>query len=113
MAPSLADGPHNVPVMGERGRHRPSHVGEATKLADVAARMAAVGIAPQGRGLYFGSLPTSKREAGLVGKRRGQEAAALDAAGTALGSVGMLAFAAVVWWIVERRRRPRREAKRF
>ena len=43
-----------------------------------------------------------KREAGLVGERRGQEAAALDAAGAALGAVGMLAFAAVFWWIVER-----------
>ena len=34
-----------------------------------------------------------KREAGLVGRRRGQQAAALDAAGAALGSLGMLAFA--------------------
>ncbi|MGJ4942133.1 DUF3147 family protein [Bradyrhizobium sp. HKCCYLS1011] len=34
-----------------------------------------------------------KREAGLVGIRRGQQAAALDAAGAALGSLGMLAFA--------------------
>ena len=36
-----------------------------------------------------------KREAGYSGKRRGQEAAALDAAGAALGAVGLLAFAAV------------------
>ncbi len=35
-----------------------------------------------------------KREAALAGARRGQEAAALDAAGAALGSLGMLAFAA-------------------
>jgi len=34
-----------------------------------------------------------KREAGVVGVRRGQQAAALDAAGAALGSLGMLAFA--------------------
>ena len=34
-----------------------------------------------------------KREAGLAGERRGQEAAALDAAGAALGAIGMLAFA--------------------
>jgi uncharacterized membrane protein len=33
-----------------------------------------------------------KREAGLEGQRRGQQAAALDAAGAALGSIGMLAF---------------------
>ena len=34
-----------------------------------------------------------KRKAGLAGERRGQEAAALDAAGTSLGAIGMLAFA--------------------
>lgn len=34
-----------------------------------------------------------KREAGLSGIRRGQQAAALDAAGAALGSLGLLAFA--------------------
>jgi hypothetical protein len=33
-----------------------------------------------------------KREAGLEGRRRGQQAAGLDAAGAALGSIGMLAF---------------------
>jgi len=34
-----------------------------------------------------------KREAGLKGTRRGRDAAALDAMGAALGSVGMIAFA--------------------
>ena len=34
-----------------------------------------------------------KKEAGLDGTRRGEEAAALDAAGTALGALGTLAFA--------------------
>jgi hypothetical protein len=43
-----------------------------------------------------------KREAGFAGERRGQQAAALDAAGAALGALGMLAFAAVFWWLVER-----------
>ncbi|AHY49516.1 hypothetical protein BJS_02356 [Bradyrhizobium japonicum SEMIA 5079] len=38
----------------------------------------------------------------VLGITRGKEAAALDAAGAALGAVGMLAFAAVFWWIVER-----------
>ncbi|MGM4967793.1 DUF3147 family protein [Tardiphaga sp. 1201_B9_N1_1] len=37
-----------------------------------------------------------KKEAGLTGDRRGADAAALDAAGAALGSVGLMAFAAVV-----------------
>src|SRR5207253_9784907 len=36
-----------------------------------------------------------KREAGLAGERRGQMAAAVDAAGAALGAIGMLAFAIV------------------
>jgi hypothetical protein len=43
-----------------------------------------------------------KREAGLAGRRRGQEAAALDAGGAALGSIGMLAFALVFSLLVER-----------
>ena len=42
-----------------------------------------------------------KREAGLVGQRRGQQAAALDAAGAALGALGMLSFAIVFWLLVE------------
>ena len=42
-----------------------------------------------------------KRQAGLVGQRRGQEAAALDAAGAFLGSIGMLVFAAVFALLVK------------
>jgi hypothetical protein len=41
-----------------------------------------------------------KRHAGLAGERRGREAAALDTAGAALGSMGMLAFAAVFYVLV-------------
>jgi len=43
-----------------------------------------------------------KQETGLRGRRRGQQAAALDAAGAALGSIGMLAFALTFWLLVER-----------
>jgi Co/Zn/Cd efflux system component len=39
-----------------------------------------------------------KKRAGLKGARRGQQAAALDACGAALGSIGLMAFGAVVWW---------------
>jgi Co/Zn/Cd efflux system component len=39
-----------------------------------------------------------KQRAGLKGARRGQQAAALDACGAALGSIGLMAFGAVVWW---------------
>ena len=37
----------------------------------------------------------AKEKAGLNGRRRGQQAAALDAAGAGLGSIGLAAFAAV------------------
>jgi hypothetical protein len=42
-----------------------------------------------------------KREAGLAGVQRGQKAAALEAAGAALGALGLLAFAVVFWCTVE------------
>jgi hypothetical protein len=42
-----------------------------------------------------------KREAGLSGVRRGQEAAAVDAAGAALGALGMVAFAIVFAVVVK------------
>jgi Protein of unknown function (DUF3147) len=42
-----------------------------------------------------------KREAGFAGERRGKMAAAVDAAGAALGALGMLAFAIVFWSTVK------------
>ncbi|MCA1509790.1 DUF3147 family protein [Bradyrhizobium sp. NBAIM01] len=42
----------------------------------------------------------AKEKAGLSGRRRGQKAAALDAAGAALGSIGLAAFAAIFHLIV-------------
>jgi hypothetical protein len=42
-----------------------------------------------------------KKEAGLNGRQRGQQAAALDAAGAALGALGMLAFALVFFLLVK------------
>jgi hypothetical protein len=41
-----------------------------------------------------------KEKAGLQGAKRGKEAAALDAAGAVLGSLGLAAFAFVVWTMV-------------
>jgi hypothetical protein len=38
-----------------------------------------------------------KREIGRDGRRRGRDAAALDALGAALGAVGLAAFAVVLW----------------
>ena len=42
-----------------------------------------------------------KEKAGLGGGRRGQTAAALDAAGASLGAIGMVAFAVVFWMVVQ------------
>jgi Flp pilus assembly protein TadB len=39
-----------------------------------------------------------KKQKSLRGARRGQEAAALDAAGAALGSFALAGFGAMVWW---------------
>jgi hypothetical protein len=38
-----------------------------------------------------------KEQVGLSGSRRGEEVASLEAAGAALGSIGLMAFAAVIW----------------
>jgi membrane protein implicated in regulation of membrane protease activity len=43
-----------------------------------------------------------KRDAGLEGRRRGQQAAGVDAAGAALGSIGMLAFGLTFSLLVHR-----------
>jgi hypothetical protein len=39
-----------------------------------------------------------KQRAGLDGTRRGREAAAVDAAGASMGSIGLIAFAVIVWF---------------
>ena len=38
-----------------------------------------------------------KEKRGLAGRRRGQQAAALDALGAALGSFGLATFAIIIW----------------
>jgi hypothetical protein len=42
-----------------------------------------------------------KEKAGLLGARRGKEAAALDAVGAAIGSFGLAAFGLVIWLTIE------------
>ncbi len=42
----------------------------------------------------------AKEKAGLSGRRRGEQAAALDAAGAGLGSIGLAAFAATFYALV-------------
>lgn len=43
-----------------------------------------------------------KQERGLSGVRRGREAAACEAAGAVLGSIGLMAFAVVFWGLLPR-----------
>ncbi len=52
--------------------------------------------------LIEGHERRAKEKAGLTGDRRGRQAAALDAAGAGLGSVGLMAFAAVFFVLVSR-----------
>jgi hypothetical protein len=42
-----------------------------------------------------------KEEKGLKGEERGKNAAALDTAGAGLGSIGLVAFGAVVWLLAD------------
>jgi hypothetical protein len=41
-----------------------------------------------------------KRKEGLHGEERGTDAAALDALGAAIGSVGLMACAGICWWLI-------------
>jgi len=43
-----------------------------------------------------------KQQKGLHGEKRGVDAAAVDAMGAAMGSLGLVAFAAVCWWFIPR-----------
>ena len=42
-----------------------------------------------------------KRKEGMHGEERGRDAAALDAAGAAMGSLGLMLFALLVWQLLE------------
>jgi uncharacterized membrane protein (GlpM family) len=43
-----------------------------------------------------------KQKKGLRGEKRGTGAAAVDALGTAMGGVGLVAFAGICWWLIPR-----------
>jgi uncharacterized membrane protein (GlpM family) len=43
-----------------------------------------------------------KQKRGMNGGQRGTDAAALDALGAAMGSIGLVAFAGVCWWLIPR-----------
>jgi hypothetical protein len=41
-----------------------------------------------------------KQKKGLHGEERGTDAAAIDALGAAMGSLGLVAFAGICWWLI-------------
>lgn len=43
-----------------------------------------------------------KEQHALQGSQRGRKAASIDAAGAALGSLGLIGFGGVVWWLAPR-----------
>jgi hypothetical protein len=43
-----------------------------------------------------------KQTKGLHGEERGTDAAVIDAIGAAMGSLGLMAFAVVCWWLIPR-----------
>ena len=43
-----------------------------------------------------------KQEKGLHGEERGTDTAAIDAVGAAMGSIGLIAFAGICWWLIPR-----------
>ena len=47
-----------------------------------------------------------KEEVGLIGNERGRKATSVDAAGSAMGSVGLLVFAAACWHFLPARNPP-------
>src|ERR1700735_5112184 len=57
-------------------------------------------IFPAGATLIEEHEVQRKKEIGRDGRRRGREAAALDAFGAALGAMGLMAFALVLWGLL-------------
>lgn len=57
-------------------------------------------ILPAGATLVEKHTKEKKQKAGLDGSKRGRRAASLDAAGAATGSLGLAAFALLVWWLL-------------
>jgi hypothetical protein len=54
-------------------------------------------IFPAGATLIEKNEQEKKRKAGLDGTQRGRAAASMDAAGAAMGTLGLIAFAILVW----------------
>jgi hypothetical protein len=59
-------------------------------------------IFPAGATLIEKHEKQKKQAAGFDGVARGRSIASVDAAGAAMGSVGLIAFALLVWWLLPR-----------
>jgi hypothetical protein len=59
-------------------------------------------IFPAGATLIEKHEKEKKSKAGLNGTKRGRAAASIDAAGAAMGTLGLIAFAALVWQLLPR-----------
>ena len=59
-------------------------------------------IFPAGATLIEKHEKEKKGKAGLNGTKRGRAAASVDAAGAAMGTLGLIAFAALVWQLLPR-----------
>jgi Protein of unknown function (DUF3147) len=57
-------------------------------------------IFPAGATLIEKHEKEKKRRAGLDGTKRGRAAASVDAAGAAMGTLGLIAFATLVWQLL-------------
>ncbi|HEY3973114.1 MAG TPA: DUF3147 family protein [Candidatus Sulfotelmatobacter sp.] len=57
-------------------------------------------IFPAGATLIEKTEKAKKEKHGLHGTERGREAASVDAAGSAMGSIGLLVFALLVWRLI-------------
>jgi Protein of unknown function (DUF3147) len=57
-------------------------------------------ILPASATLIEKHVKQKKQQAGLDGTRRARGAVSLDAAGAARGSIGLISFALLVWWLI-------------
>jgi len=68
--------------------------------------MAFPAIFPASATLLENEQQEKKERAGLHGTIRGRKVAGVDAAGAAMGSIGMMVFAAIVWGLLPKQPAP-------
>jgi hypothetical protein len=85
--PLFLRGPNNCRYRAHRQELRPSRRRPLPGLA----------ISPATATLIASHEKEKKQRSGLVGTRRGRDAAALEPRGTALSTIGLFAFGVIVW----------------